>query len=225
MSSISPDTLTFLSDLKENNNRPWFEINKPRYEAARANFVDFIAELQAKLLEIEPIVQKDPKKFPYRIYRDVRFSKNKDPYKLNISALIERAPNFKKMPMYIHIQPGNNSFLAGGAWEPEKEQLKAIRSEIDYNGDKLVKILAGKPFKTHFKISEADKLKTVPKGYNADNPHIEFLKLKQFIISKPFTDEEITAPDFADRIIEAYKAALGFLAFFDEAVANPEAED
>ena len=223
MPSISPDTLAFFSEIKDNNNKPWFEENKARFEVIKNDFTAFMAALAAELNKIDPILEKDPKKSLFRIYRDVRFSKDKSPYKINMGGLIERAPNYKKCPLYIHIQPGN-SFVGGGIWEPEPALLKRIRQEIDFNGEELVKIINKKAFKDLFGGVSGEKLQRVPKGYEADNPNAELLKHKQFTIQKAFTDDLVLSDGLIPAIAEVYKGALDFFNYFDEITSDLQGE-
>jgi uncharacterized protein (TIGR02453 family) len=211
---IQPETLDFFKLIKENNNKPWFEQNKPKYEAAKDNFLRFIEKLLVEIRKIEPIYEKELKKYAFRIYRDVRFSKDKSPYKNNISALIERAPDYKKCPFYLQIQPGE-SFMAGGIWQPEPDLLSKVRQEIDYNGSDLNKILNKKSFVDLFGKLSGETLVRPPKGYEADNPNIELLKLKQYIVSKSFDDEMVTSHHFISALCACYEEALPFFHFFD----------
>jgi uncharacterized protein (TIGR02453 family) len=211
---IQQSTLDFFKEIKENNNKPWFEQNKPRYEAARANYLSFIEELLVEIRKIEPIYEKDLKKYASRIYRDVRFSKDKSPYKNNISSLIERAPDYKKCPFYLHIQPGE-SFIGGGIWQPESDLLSRVRQEIDYNGSEFNKILNKKSFVDLFGKLSGDTLVRPPKGFEADNPNIVLLKLKQYIVSRNFSDEVVTSKHFITELCTCYEEALPFFYFFD----------
>jgi uncharacterized protein (TIGR02453 family) len=211
---IQQSTLNFFKEIKENNNKPWFEQNKPRYEVAKANYLSFMEELLVEIRKIEPIHEKDLKKYASRIYRDIRFSKDKSPYKNNISSLIERAPDYKKCPFYLHIQPGE-SFMGGGIWQPEPDLLSKVRQEIDYNGSEFNSILNKKPFVDLFGKLSGDALVRPPKGYDADNPNIELLKLKQYIVSKNFSDEVVTSKHFITELCTCYQVALPFFYFFD----------
>ena len=211
---INKESLQFFTEIQKNNNKPWFEKNKPRYETVAENFLAFINEFLPLIRKIEPIHEKDLKKYASRIYRDIRFSKDKSPYKNHISGLIERAADHKKCPLYIHIQPGA-SFIAGGVWQPEPELLKNVRQEIDYNSFELNKIINKKSFTNCFGKVEGESLVRPPKGYEPDNPNIELLKLKQYIVKKNFTDEEVTSPNFAKNIAAAYKETLPFFKFMD----------
>jgi len=211
---IQQSTLDFFKEIKENNNKPWFEQNKPRYEAAKANYLSFMEELLGEIRKIEPIYEKDLKKYASRIYRDVRFSKDKSPYKNNISSLIERAPDYKKCPFYLHVQPGE-SFIGGGIWQPEPDLLSRVRQEIDYNGSEFNKILNKKSFVDLFGKLSGDTLVRPPKGYDADNPNIVLLKLKQYIVSRNFSDEMVTSKHFVTELCTCYEEALPFFHFFD----------
>ena len=211
---IQPETLAFFKAIKENNNKPWFEQNKPKYEAAKANYLSFVEELLVEIRKVEPIFEKDLKKYASRIYRDVRFSKDKSPYKNNISSLIERAPDYKKCPFYLHIQPGE-SFVGGGILQSKPELLSKVRQEIDYNGSEFNIILNKKSFVDLFGKLSGDSLVRPPKGYEADNPNIELLKLKQYIVSKNFSDYVVTSRHFITELCTCYEEALPFFRFFD----------
>src|SRR5271154_4246981 len=139
MTVISKDSFHFLEKLKLNNNKPWFEKNRPIYEKARAEYLSFITELMKGIRKIEMIPEKEPAKYIQRIYRDIRFSKDKTPYKSHFSSIIDRGPENQKCPVYFHIQPGK-SMMGGGVWDPSSDTLKKIRQEIDYNSAGLKKI-------------------------------------------------------------------------------------
>lgn len=200
---IQAQTLHFLKDLVEHNNREWFQVNKERYDKAREDVIALATDLIAKIHSLDPGVSADldPKKSVMRIYRDIRFSKNKIPYKNNFGVSI---PSHGVKPggveYYLQIQPGK-SFIAGGYWMPETEHLKAIRQEIDYNAADLTKVIDDPEFiKLFGEFRDQDKLKTVPRDYSAENVNIELLKLKSFIVSHPLTDRELQSPKAADEI-------------------------
>lgn len=212
---INPELLGFLTQLKSNNNKVWFEENKKKYTELREEYVGFMDSLLLKVRGLEDIPLVEAKKTVFRIYRDVRFAKDKTPYKINISSIIDRGPSwYFKCSFYIHIEPGA-SFIAGGVWEPSPAALKAIRQEIDYNPLPLLAILNSENFKRNFGKMEGDKLIKAPKDYPADHPNIDLLKHKQLIISKKLSDTEILAPDFQAQIFELYKNALPFFNYFD----------
>jgi uncharacterized protein (TIGR02453 family) len=200
---IQQQTLDFLNDLVANNNREWFMANKERYDTARENVIEFATQLIKLMHKVDPAVsaELDPKKCVMRIYRDIRFSKNKTPYKNNFGiSLPTSGTKLGGAEYYFQIQPGK-SFIAGGYWMPEAPHLKAIRQEIDYNGHDLTAIIDDAEFVKLFgKFREQDKLKTLPRDYNADNENIELLKLKSFIVSYPLKDKDLQTKDAAEKI-------------------------
>jgi uncharacterized protein (TIGR02453 family) len=217
---MNPSTLAFLKDLKKHNDREWFEANRGRYEAARQDVAalteGFIAGISKKEPGVAELAAKD---CVFRIYRDVRFSKNKAPYKTNIGAYV--SPGGKKSTLagyYIHIEPGG-SFLAGGKWMPEAEELRKIRQEIDYNGEELKKILRAKKFRETFGgLDPEHKLKTTPKSYTKDHPDIELLRHTSFICWCPFEDKEVVSKDFLKNIVRKAELLVPFNRFLNVAV-------
>jgi uncharacterized protein (TIGR02453 family) len=212
--------LKFLKDIKKNNDRVWFEKNKPRYLEAKQSFEDFVAALLTEFSKFDSSIGGlDPKKLPFRIYRDVRFSKDKSPYKTNMGAGF--SPNGKLVQepgYYVHLEPGNKSFVAGGIYMPDATNLSKIRQEIDYNSDKLKKVTNASSFKKSFDgFDEFDKLKTMPKGYPKDHPQIELLKLKSFIVSHNFSDKEVLDPKFVKNVANYAKAIKPLNDFIKEA--------
>jgi uncharacterized protein (TIGR02453 family) len=220
---IKKETLNFFKELGKNNNKPWFEKNKPRYIAAQGDYLSFIEKLLVEIRKIDTIYEKDLKKYALRIYRDVRFSKDKSPYKDHISGVIDRASDNKKCPLYIHIQEGS-SFIGGGVYQPTPDLLKKVRQEIDYNGSEFNTIINKKSFIKCFgpldgaplfdKITP-DKLVRPPKGYTDDNPNIELIKLKQYIIHRRFDDDIVCSKSLVKEIVSSYKEALPFFIFLD----------
>ena len=211
---IKQETLNFLREIGKNNHKPWFEANKPRYEAAKENVLGFMHGLLDEIRKIEPIYEKDLRKYVDRIYRDVRFSKDKSPYKTSMSSLIERAPDYKKCPFYIHIQP-EGSFIGGGVWQPEPDLLRKVRQEIDYNSSEFNAIINKPSFAKMFGKLSGDALKRPPAGYEATHPNIELIKLKQYIVSRNFDNETVCSEHFLGELVATYTEALPFFAFFD----------
>jgi uncharacterized protein (TIGR02453 family) len=207
---IAPATLTFLRDLKKNNNKEWFDKNKPRYIIARDN----VAEITDELLKLLSVFEKKFKGLTskdclFRIYRDVRFSNDKRPYKNNMGSSINTGgKKANTAGYYLHIEPGN-SFFAGGIWMPPGDALKKIRQEIDYNGNQLNKILADKDFKKYFgSLAEEYKLKTTPKGYDKNHPD-------SFIAWKQFSDKEVTGKNFLKDLVKGSKIMKPFIDFLN----------
>ena len=216
------NTLDFLKKLSRNNNREWFEKNKSRYLEIKDEFEIFVTDVLHEMIPFdESLAGLNPKKLTFRIYRDVRFSKDKTPYKTNVSAGISPAGKGMGVPgYYFQIQPGNNSMIAAGMYQPSPENLVKIRQEIDYNGDQLVQTLKGKKFKKVFgELWNEDKLKTMPKGYPADNPHSELLKLKSFMVLRSFTDIEVIGKRFQKDLLAAMKTGKSLNDFLRQGLA------
>lgn len=197
-------TLNFLGKLDKNNNKPWFDKHRDDYQAAKDDFERFVTELQAGISKLEPALENHkPKDAIFRIFRDVRFSKDKTPYKAHFGAYLSRAG--RKAPdagFYIHIQPGNKSFFGAGLWMPEGALLKATRQEIDYNFEEFRGILNNAAFKKEFKQLDGEALKTLPAGYTADNPAIDYLKKKSFLVSTKIDDKDILSKQFVPKILK-----------------------
>jgi uncharacterized protein (TIGR02453 family) len=195
---IQRHTFDFLKELVENNNREWFQANKERYEAARENVIEFTGELLKHMHKIDPGVDEnlDAKKCVMRIYRDIRFSKNKTPYKNHFGISIpSKGLKAGGAEYFLHLSPGN-TFIAGGYWMPEASHLKSIRQEIDYNANDLKKTIDDKAFVKLFgDFRKQDQLKNVPKEYSADNENIDLLKLKSFVAFHKLKDERLFAND------------------------------
>lgn len=216
---IAKETMSFLRELRENNNREWFIANKDAYDKAQANVKDFITALIAELTAFDPHINNEIKasKCLFRIYRDIRFSKDKTPYKTWFAAGISVDGRKLDGPeYYLHIGPENN-FIAAGYWRPEKQHLEAIRQEIDYNSEELVKVLAEGDF-TIADLSVEDKLKRPPAGYTEDDPNIEVLKLKSFIIHRSLSDVEVTAPNALQNMVDIAKRIYPFKQFIHQAL-------
>jgi uncharacterized protein (TIGR02453 family) len=215
---IKRETVAFLTELVDNNNREWFAEHKERYETAKADVLAFIAELIPVLSAIDPETQTEPKKCLMRIYRDIRFSKNKSPYKNNygISFSIKGS---KGPEYYLHLQPGK-SFFAGGYWMPEAADLKNIREEIDYNTSEFLEIIEAKGFTSLYTLSTEDSLKKAPKGYDPSHPQIELLKLKSYIASFPISDEELFKPSIVNHLKKAFEGIYPFVQFLKRAVVQ-----
>jgi len=200
---IYPETLDFLKNLAENNNREWFQLHKPEHDKARENVIEFATEIIKALHHVDPQVNVDldPKRCVQRIYRDIRFRKDKTPYKNNFGVSIPTSgPKNGGVEYYFQIQPGK-SFIAGGYWMPETDHLKAIRQEIDYNAHELKNIIDNAKFKKLFgDFRKQEQLKTVPREYSADNENIELLKLKSFIVWHQVKDKVLTKPNIVEHL-------------------------
>ncbi len=225
MQQISQDTYQFLTALQQNNNREWFEKNRKSYLKAKEDFEAFVNLLIKNIGQYENLTDLAAKKCVFRINRDIRFSRDKTPYKKNMSAVIVQGGKKSPYhPFYLHIQPGGGSFVAGGAWEPTAEQLAKLRQEIDYNAGGFKKIFDHPDFKQSFGRISGDSLKTSPKGYSSDHPEIELLRLKQFIVQHRVTDEQLLQEDFARYATEKFLHMQPLLHFLNSILLD-EAQD
>lgn len=214
--------LEFLKELKHNNNREWFQENKSRYDASRNMLIQFLDQkLIPGLAAIDPSVQNiTGKQCLFRIYRDIRFSKDKTPYKTNFGASIGLAGRkFQTAGYYFHIEPGN-SFLGGGIYHPTSEELKAIRKEIYYNLDRLDEIRANPEFKKTFGDITGEKLKRVPLGFPKDFSEPEILKFKDYLVMKSLSDDDLLKPDLDQYLLSIFKLQKPFNDFLNEALSN-----
>ena len=214
-------TLHFLKKLKINNNREWFYSNKTEYLASKEIFEEFVSELIKGINKFDKKVSLDlkPKDCTFRIYKDVRFSKDKTPYKNNMSASINPGGKKSNIPgYYFHLEP-DACFLAGGVYMPMPDVLKAIRQEIDYNPLPLINVLKSASFKKEFNgLDEEDKLKNPPKGFNKDHAHSEILKNKHFIVSRKFENKVILKKEGLSKTLDSFKAMYPFLDYLRKAI-------
>lgn len=218
---ISKGSLQFLEDLKNNNNREWFLANKKRYEAYKTEYLEIVTEM------LEALKQKDdslrllePKKCTFRINRDIRFSKDKSPYKTHMGMWFScnNASGGNSPGYYVHLEKGG-SFIAAGFHSPEAADLKKIRKEIAFFHDDLEHIVNGKKFKSVFpELDRNDALKTAPKDFEKDHPAIEFLKLKSFTGSAKLSDSDIANKDFVKKTAEKLLVAKPLNDFLNRAL-------
>lgn len=211
MTSIDKSTLDFLKKLKKNNNRDWFNEHKPQFQIEQQKAKDFYNTLMERLKDHDDI---DVFKL-FRIYRDVRFSKDKTPYKPHFAGSFSRATKRLRGGYYLRIRPGE-SFLAGGFWEPNKEDLLRIRKEFEMDTSEIRSIINNKTFKKHFGELIGDSLKTAPRGFDKEHPDMDLIRMKQFIIVRNFTDEEVLKPNFLEELDEAYKAMRPYFDYMSE---------
>ena len=220
MSQITKENLDFIVKLSANNDRDWFNAHKADYIAQHENIIAFADELLAKMNEHDNIETVSGKKSLYRIYRDVRFSKDKSPYKTHWSGGFKRATKHLRGGYYFHIQPGNNSFVGGGFWGPNKDDLLRIREDIAADADEMRSIITSKDFVNTFGTLDGEQLKTAPKGFDKDHPDVDLLRYKQFIFGKNFTDKEVLAPDFVDVANETFKKMRPFFDYMSEVLTT-----
>lgn len=215
--------IPFLAELAENNSKEWFDDHRQQYDLARKELVDFTAELLESLSLSNPWASiLNPSKCLYRINRDIRFSKNKTPYKTGAGIFI--APGGRSSGnagYYLHIEP-DKSFIGGGIYAPQPAVLRAIRQEIYFKGDDFVKILNAPVFKANFDQMMDERLKRPPKGFPADFKHIELLKYKHFVVSHALSLENISRVEMKAKLLPLFEAQKDFIDFLNEAIVNSE---
>jgi uncharacterized protein (TIGR02453 family) len=204
--------LRFLDELSQNNNKPWFEAHRPAYESARAAFEQFVDGLIDEFRGPDNLQGLSARNCIARIHRDIRFSKDKSPYKTNLGAMI--APGGWKttaLGYYIHLEPGARSMVAGGLYNPTAEQLQRFRQAIDAHAGRFKEVTGAQAFVRTFGNLAGERLKTAPKGFDRSHPEIALLQLKQITAIHHFSDQEVLAPDFADQVASACRAMKPFL--------------
>ena len=221
MSNIDKLNFKFLKDLQTNNNREWFAANKSIYEKHQAKLVLFANGLMDKLNQHDKIEVRSGKKTVIRVYRDIRFSKDKSPYKIYSGMGFRRLSKLLRGGYYLHIEPGNN-FVGGGFWNPNKEDLLRIRKGIELDEKEFRSIISSEHFKSVFGELKGSKLKTCPKGFNKDSTAIDLLRHKQFVLIKKFSDQEVLSDDFLEQANQVYLSMRPFLDFMSYALTTDE---
>lgn len=221
MAQIKKSNIEFIQKLAKNNNREWFAEHKKEYELEREDVIGFADELLLKMKKHDNIETLSGKKSIFRIYRDVRFSKNKEPYKTHWSGSFKRATKLLRGGYYFHVEPGN-SFIGGGFWGPEAKDLKKMRFNIAEFESEFRAILADKNFKKQFGELDGEQLKTAPKGIDKNHPAIDLLRYKQYLLGRTFTDKEVLAPGFIEEANACFKAMRPFFDFMSEALTTNE---
>ncbi|WEK37151.1 MAG: DUF2461 domain-containing protein [Candidatus Pseudobacter hemicellulosilyticus] len=216
---IQTSTLGFLKKLKKNNDKSWFDAHRDDYEAAKKDMEAFTQAVLDRFGAKEPDIRDlTAKNCLFRINRDVRFSKNKAPYKTNLAASMGRGGKKSIFAgYYIHIEPGS-SFVGGGIWMPMAPELKKIRQEIDYCFEEFDQLITGKKFKSVYKgldREEGFSLSKVPQGFDKDNPAAEYLKLKSWIASRELSEAEVSSPKFLKQTVDAFEALQPLVQFIN----------
>ena len=217
---IKKETVDFLKTLKKNNSKEWFDNNRTKYLAAKENYLDFVTEILHTLKSIDPTLHDiQPKNCVFRINRDVRFSSNKNPYKTNFGASFSKGG--KKIACagyYFHLEPGA-CFIGGGYWMPMADDLNKIRQEIDYSFDEFKNIIQQRAFKNTFDtLDNKEILIRPPKGYEKDNPALEYLKLKNFIVMAGIEENELLEKDLIPKVISHFKIMKPLVDFLNRAI-------
>ncbi|QHS61144.1 DUF2461 domain-containing protein [Chitinophaga agri] len=216
---ISTSVFDFLNKLKKNNNREWFNAHKETYLEQLLVMETFAEGLLQELKSHDEIETLSGKDSLYRIYRDTRFSNDKTPYKQHWAGSFKRATKYRRGGYYFHLEPGN-SFVAGGFWGPNTEDLKRIREEIAFDPAPLRKILHAKSFVAAFGALQGEQLKTAPKGFDPGHEAIDLLRYKQFILKKDFSDEVVLSGHLVKEMNQAYKQMRPFLDYMSEVLTT-----
>ncbi len=212
----------FLTQLKLNNNREWFQENKKWYDASKNEVEKFVTEIITEISAIDPALETPlMKNCMFRIYRDVRFGTDKSPYKTNLGAFIARGGRKSTYPgYYFHFEPGE-SMLAGGVYHPEPDTLKLLRNEVYFKSTELKEILGKPSFRKYFgHLGDFDKMKKAPKDFPADFPDIDLLKYRSYIVSQNIPDKIVTSDHYQEQVIDMVKELQPFMAFLNRAINN-----
>ncbi|WP_035650120.1 DUF2461 domain-containing protein [Flavobacterium sp. ASV13] len=223
---LAKESLQFLDDLKKNNNREWFQENKKRYEVFKKDYHQLVSDFLDAMKPLDPSLELlEVKNCTFRINRDIRFSKDKSPYKAHLGVWMSSGiRGLNRAGYYVHIEKGA-SFIAGGFYSPESEDLKKVRKEIAFFYDDLQEILNEKDFKKEFgnlDFNENNSLKSMPRGYEKDHPAIEFLKLKSFTATQKYDISEVTQKDFVAKISKKLIALKPLNEFINRALDTEE---
>lgn len=217
--ALPPSCFSFLTQLKKNNNRTWFTKHKERYLAEQEHLIRFAERLLLEMNKHDVIETESGKKSLHRIYRDLRFSKDKTPYNTQWGGGFKRASKKRRGSYYFHFEPGN-SFVAGGFWGPNPTDLKRIRDDIAFDPEPLRKILKSKSFRANFNGLQGEQVKTMPKGFHSELPGAELLRYKQFLLIHRFSDQEVLSPGFLKQVNEVFKAMRPFLDYMSDVLST-----
>jgi len=208
---INKSTLNFLIQLKENNNREWFSEHKKAFETEQKIAKTFFTSVGEQLEKIDSIERIQI----FRIYRDVRFSKDKLLYKNHFSVGFTRTKPLLRGGYYLHIEPGG-SFVGGGFWEPNPVDLYRIRKEFEMDDEEIRTIIADPNFKKFFGELKGEELKTAPKGFDKTHPAIDLIRKKQYLLTRSFSDKEVFAPNFKEDVLATFQAMQPFFNYMSE---------
>lgn len=212
---ISKAELDFLSELAQNNNRDWFNENKKRFEKHQENVKSLFQEINLELSAKDKLEKMQI----HRIYRDIRFSKDKTPYKNNFSVSYDRAKPYLRGGYYLHIQP-SGSFIGGGFWEPNAEDLKRIRKEFELDDAEIRSIVSEENFVKHFGTLQGAELKTAPKDFDKEHSAIDLIRKKQYLVYRRFTDKEVTSPNFKEEALNTFAAMRPFFDYMSDVLGT-----
>lgn len=213
---FSASVLDFLRKLEKNNNRDWFNAHKKEFKSIEADVKQVYSQL-FNLIKVHDDV--DAFKI-FRIYRDVRFSKNKQPYKTHFGGSFNRVKPNLRGGYYVHIQPHNESFIAAGFWDPNKEDLLRIRKEFEMDDQEIRDIINDKTFKSTWGELTGDELITAPKGFDREHKAIDLIRKKQYVFIKKFSDKEVLESNFITQVNEAFKAIRPYFNYMSDVLTT-----
>lgn len=217
MATIIPKELfTFFKKLEKNNNRVWFTEHKPEFKNIELTVKAFYNSIFESLQKHDDV----DKLKVFRIYRDVRFSKDKTPYKTHFGGSFGRTKPRLRGGYYVHLAPNNASFIATGFWEPHKDDLLRIRKELELDADEFRDIMANKKFHSVWGDLVGNEVKTAPKGFNKEHKNIDLIKKKQFIFTKKFTDKEVLSSDFLTQVDTAFKTIRPYFNYMSDVLTT-----
>ena len=212
---LNPDILSFFAELETNNNREWFEPQKKRFKTLEAEMKQFSADLVEAMNEHDSI---DRYKL-FRLYRDVRFSKDKTPFKTHFGISFHREKPALRGGYYLHIKPGDN-FIATGFWNPDKDDLKRIRKEMEIDAEEFRDIMAEPSFKTVWGSLEGEEVKTAPKGFSKEDPNIDLIKKKAYLFTKRYSDKEVLSKNFLQQVNADFQAVRPFFDYMSSVLTT-----
>ena len=213
--ALNPDIFSFFSELENNNTREWFEPQKARFKALEGEMKQFASVLTSAMNEHDSI---DKFKL-FRLYRDVRFTKDKTPFKTHFGISFRREKPALRGGYYLHIKPGDN-FIATGFWNPEKDDLKRIRKEIELDADEFRELMAQPWFKSVWGTLEGEEVKTAPKGFSKEDPNIDLIRKKAYLFTKKYSDKEVLAKDFLQKVNNDFKAVRPFFDYMSSVLTT-----
>ena len=215
MTAIKKEVLSFFKKLEKNNNREWFEINKPEFKLIEAEVKHFGQQLKEALEATEHI---DRVKLS-RVYRDVRFSKDKTPYKTHFGISMHRAKPRYRGGYYVHLKP-NENFAAVGFWDPNKEDLLRIRKELELDPSEFRELMHESDFKNTWGNLEGEEVKTAPKGFSKEDPNIDLIRKKMFLFRKKYSDKEVLSPNFLEQLTQDFRTVRPFLDYMSSVLTT-----
>lgn len=216
MTTIPKEALIFLEKLKKNNNREWFGANKNDFKRIESVMKLFYYEVEKLMKKHDDISETKS----YRIYRDIRFSKDKSPFKQHFAAHFERRKPALRGGYYLHIEPGGNSMIGGGFWAPTTDDIRRVRQEWANDASEFKTIVGNKNFKAIWGEMEGEKLKSAPSGFSREHPNIDLINYKQWLFHHSFSDQEVLADDFATKIDECFQTIRTFFDYMSEVLTT-----